>query len=51
MTYHSLSKATKDEAAEKLPCRRVPKLRSLLHESFIVSFRALDDFDLCDIDL
>jgi hypothetical protein len=51
MTYHGLSKAAQDEAAEELPCGRVPKLWSLFHQSLIVSFRAFHDLDLCNIGL
>jgi hypothetical protein len=51
MTYHSLGKASQDEAAEELPCCRVPKLWSLFHQSLIVGFRAFHDLDLCNIGL
>lgn len=51
LSYHSLSKASENEATEQLPCRKVPKLRSLLDEGFVVSFRALHDLDLCNVDL
>lgn len=51
ITYHGLSEATQQKAAEESPRSRVPELRSFFDESLIVSLRALDDFDLCNIGL
>lgn len=51
MAYHGLGEATKKKTAEQLPCCRVPELRSLLDEGFVVGFGALDDLDLCNIGL